>query len=540
MTVRPRSRLLQSAAAQQFVVALLLMVATVAVYYPVNRHQFVNYDDDAYVTSNLQVKYGLDRAGVKWAFTSYDANNWHPLTWLSHMLDCELFGLNPARHHESNLLLHALNAALLFWVLTRATGYTGRSFMVAALFALHPINVESVAWIAERKNMLSMLFFLLALGAYRRYVREPRLARYVIVGLLFALGLMSKPQIITFPFVLLLWDYWPLGRMFPAGSEPSSGTVVIPARSFSWLILEKLPLLLLAVASAVVTMEAQRENTVSYPLAVRVGNAVVSYAWYVAKTFWPSNLALLYPHPPGSPPALQVVAASLFLLEVTALVIVGRRRRCLLVGWLWFLGTLLPMVGLVQVGRQAMADRYAYLSFIGLFIMLCWGLAELSEQRHLSRTWLAAASLAALLGMVAVSHRQIGYWSNSITLWTRTLAVTSNNYEAENDLGVALMEGGKLNEALPHLRSAMAIAPLAPIPHLNLGRCEQRLAYLPQAIEQYQKVIGLTQGDIVNNVRFRHEAFKNMGVAYHDLGDTAHAYENVDEANALLRKYGHK
>jgi hypothetical protein len=540
VTVPPHIGLFRSTVTWQFVLALILVAATVAIYYPVSRHQFVSYDDDVYVTSNFHVKYGLDWDGVKWAFKSYDANNWHPLTWLSHMLDCELFGINSARHHESNLLLHALNAALLFWVLVRATGYTGRSFMVAALFALHPINVESVAWVAERKNLLSMFFLLLALGAYRWYAREPRLARYVVVGLLFALGLLAKPQIITFPFVLLLWDYWPLQRMFPAQNESGSGLAAVPAKSFRWLILEKVPLLLLTIASAVVTMAAQRENAVAYPLSVRVGNAVVSYGWYVAKAFWPSRLALLYPHLPGSPPTLQVVAASLFLLAVTALVIAGHSRRYLLVGWFWFLGTLVPTIGFVQVGRQAMADRYAYLSFIGLFAMVCWRLAELAQERYLSRAWLVVPSLAALLGLAAVAHRQVGYWNNSLTLWTRTLAVTSNNYEAENNLGVALMKQSKLDEALPDLQAAAAIAPLEPIPYLNLGRCEQLQGNLPQAIENYQKVVNLTANDIRSNLQARHDALKNMGVAYHDLGDTAHAYEYVEEANTLLREYNHK
>jgi len=500
----------------------------------------VNYDDNVYVTDNLHVKYGLDWDEVKWAFSSYDANNWHPLTWLSHMLDCEFFGLNPARHHQSNLLLHALNVGLLFWVLVRATGYAGRSFMVAALFALHPINVESVAWIAERKNLLSMLFFLLALGAYRWYAREPRLARYVVVGLLFVLGLMAKPQIVTFPLLLLLWDYWPLERILPTHDAPSCKSGAIPARSLGWLILEKLPLLLLAGGCAIVTLEAQRMNAAPYPFSVRVDNALVSYAWYVGKAVWPSHLALLYPHPPGSPPVWQVVAASLFLLVATALVIAGRRRRYLPVGWLWFLGTLVPMIGLVQVGRQAMADRYAYLSFIGLFIMVCWGVAEWSEDLHLSRAWMATASVSVLLALAVVAHRQIGYWSNSVTLWTRTLAVTSNNYEAENDFGVALMDQGKLDEALLHLRAAVAIAPLQPIPYLNLARCEQLRGELRPAIEHYKKVITLTEGDIPNNAQWRHDAFKNMSVAYHDLGDTAHAYANLDEAQTLARKYGRK
>ena len=354
---------------------------------------------------------------------------------------------------------------------------------------------------------------------------------------LFALGLLAKPQIITFPFVLLLWDFWPLRRMLSVQDESCFGPA-IPAQKLSWLVFEKLPLLLLTIASAVVTLEAQRENITPYPFSVRVGNALVSYGWYVAKAFWPSHLALLYPHPSGSPPVLEVVAAALFLLVVTALVIMGWRRPYLLVGWLWFVGTLVPMIGLVQAGRQAMADRYAYLSFVGLFIMVCWGAADWAKRMHLRTAWVATVSIAALLALAAVAHRQVAYWSDSITLWTRTLAVTSQNYEAENDLGVALMVRGRLDEALVHLRSAAAIAPLQPIPYLNLGRCEQLRGDLAQAIVYYKKVISLTEGDISNNVQSRHDAFHNMGVAYHDLGDSPHAYESIDEANALVRKYG--
>ncbi len=438
MTVLPRADFFHAPATLKFVLGLLLAVATVALYYPVNHHQFVSYDDDIYVTNNWHIKYGLDWKAVKWAFTGNYGDNWHPVTWLSHGLDCQLFFLNSGRHHATNLLLHTMNAVLLFWVLLRATGYTGRSFMVAALFALHPINVESVAWVSERKNLLSMLFFLLALAAYRWYARwvpQPshhrreagRIGRYLAVVFLFALGLMAKPQIITLPFVLLLWDYWPLRRMFAGSEVASSETRVAPARSFSWLVLEKLPLLVLVVASAVITLHAQREAATPYPLSVRIGNALVSYVWYVRKAFWPSHLALLYPHPPGLPPIWQVVAAVLFLLAVTGLVIARCRQRFFLVGWLWFLGTLVPMIGLVQVGRQAMADRYAYLSFVGLFLMICWGAAEWGEHLHLRPAWLRTASVVVLLALAVVAHRQIGYWSDSITLWTRTLAVTRSH-----------------------------------------------------------------------------------------------------------------
>ncbi len=371
-----------------FLLAFLLMLLTLAVYNPVKRLAFVNYDDRDYVTRNIQVQSGLEWDTVQWAFSTLDAANWHPLTWLSHALDYQLFGMNPSRHHSTNLLLHALNVALLFWVLRRATGYAGRSFMVAALFALHPINVESVAWVSERKNLLSMLFFILALGAWRWYAQKPRLHRYAVVAILFALGLMAKPQIITLPFVLLLWDYWPLQRMFrsPDLSEPS----LYPPRPFSWLVVEKLPLLVLAAASACITIVAQRAggamSGLSYfPRSIRLENAVVSYVRYIDKALWPARLANFYPHPQGLLNPWQVLAAFALLLGITALVIAQRRHRYLLVGWFWFLGTMVPMIGIVHVGAQGMADRYAYLPFIGLFLMICWALADWARRFQATR-----------------------------------------------------------------------------------------------------------------------------------------------------------
>src|ERR1035437_1285733 len=351
----PNPGVLASYKTRPWIWAVVLVIATVALYFPVSHHPFVNYDDDAYVTENAHVQSGLNWNTVRWAFTTYEFVNWHPLTWISHALDCQMFQLDPGGHHETSVVLHALNTLLLFWVLLRATGSPGPSLVVAALFALHPINVESVAWIAERKNLLSTLFFLLALGAYRWYAREPRVTRYAAVAALFALGLMAKPQVITFPFVLLLWDYWPLQRMVADRTETSSENLAtVPAKSFSWLILEKVPLFAICLASAVITLRAEHTGgTLSgiyfHPFSVRLQNAILSYVRYVGKAFWPSGLALYYPYPSGDLLVLwQVIAAFAFLLAVSALVIASRRRRYLLVGWLWFLGTLVPMIGLRQ------------------------------------------------------------------------------------------------------------------------------------------------------------------------------------------------
>jgi protein O-mannosyl-transferase len=524
---------------QPFFLGLLLAIATVALYYPVHGHPFVNYDDSLYVTDNIQVQSGIGWDTVSWAFTTFDVGTWHPLTWLSHALDCQLFQLNPAGHHDVNLLLHVINAVLLFWVLLRASGYAGRSFMVAALFALHPINVESVAWIAERKNPLSLLFFLLALGAYRWYARGPRIGRYLAVALLYALGLLAKPQVITFPFVLLLWDYWPLRRMFASAQESDSGAAtqaIFAPKNLSWLILEKLPLFALSAASAFMTMKAQRVggDKVWYPLSIRLENAIVSYAQYLRDAVWPARLAVFYPHPGSSLSAWQVGAALLLLLAITALVIDRRRQRYLAMGWLWFLGTMVPMIGLEGVGyqgMQGMADRYAYLPFLGLFIMVCWGISEWAQRRHISTAWLAGFSFAVLLILTAVTHRQIGYWSDSATLWSRTLQVTNRNWLAENNLGKILMSQGRVEEGMSHFLKATEIYPADPVSNMNIGTYEQQRGNLPEAIERYKKALSSSR-----DARLRLAALKSMGRAYSDLGDTAHAQECFAAAESLQRR----
>ena len=540
----PDTGVLSSYKSRSWILALVLVVATIALYYPVSHHPFVNYDDDAYVTENAHVQSGLNWDTVRWAFTTYEFVNWHPLTWISHALDYQMFQLDPGGHHETNVVLHAVNTLLLFWVLLRATRSAGTSLMVAALFALHPINVESVAWISERKNLLSVLFFLLALGAYRWYARGPRVTRYAAVAALFALGLMAKPQVITFPFVLLLWDYWPLQRMFADRTGPSSeNSAPIPGKSFSWLVVEKLPLFAICGGSAVVTVLAARTGGTLggiyfHPFSLRLQNAIVSYVRYVGKAFWPSGLALYYPYPSRDSLAMwQVIAASAFLLAVTALVIAGRRRRYLLVGWLWFLGTLVPMIGLTQVGIQAMADRYAYLPFIGLFIMVCWGVAEWANRRHISSAKLAAVSAVVLLALAVVTHRQIAYWDDNVTLWSHAVEVTNNNYMAEDHLGGALLADGQLEAAMPHFYRAVAINADDPDSNLNIGGYEQQQRDFPQAIAQYKKVISATQDSAVVDAVVRAKAFNNMGYSYRELGDLPHARESFEAAVALNPQY---
>ncbi len=522
------------------VLCLFLIAATLVIYNRVNQNSFVNFDDDRYITENAHVRAGLTWGTIRWAFSSLEQANWHPLTWLSHALDCQLFRLNPAGHHYVNLLLHAINAMLLFLILQRATGFAWRSFAVAALFALHPTNVESVAWASERKNVLSMLFFLLALGVYDWYVRKPEVRRYLVVAALFALGLMAKPQVITFPLVLLLWDYWPLGRV---GSTHEFSNKVAQ-RGFSSLVIEKLPLFALSAASAIITMKAQSaggavRSEIEYPFAVRFGNALLAYARYLGKAVWPSHLAAMYPHPGESLQAWQAVAAALLLGFISAGVWAARRRRYLLVGWLWFLGTLVPMIGLVQVGGQSMADRYAYLPLIGLFVMIAWGVADWAQHKHLPTRWLGIPTVLVLLIFSLLTHRQLAYWHDSITLWSHALEVTSRNFVAEDSLGGALVNEGEYEQAIPHFRSAVEIYPRDPLGHLNICAYEQQHENFAQAVEHCRMVLQFTRdpGLQVN-------AYSNLGGAYRKIGDPDHArasYEagRVQEARAARDEAGH-
>ena len=513
---------------------MLLALGTIALYYPVNSHPFVNYDDTVYVTNNAHVQAGLEWETVRWAFTTFDGANWHPLTWLSHALDYQLFELNAAGHHDVNLLLHVLNVVLLFWVLYRATGFAARSFMVAALFALHPVNVQTVAWVAERKNLLSMLFFLLALGAYRWYASQPRVGRYAVVALLFALGLMAKPQVITLPCVLLLWDYWPLRRMFASPSQTSSDALppLFPPKSFYVLLEEKFPLFAIAGINAYITMQAQGTGgaRIWFPRSVRLSNAIVSYARYVGKAAWPSRLALFYPHPGTSLVGWRVLAAFVFLLAVTAFVIAKRRHRYLPVGWFWFLGTLVPMIGLIQVGVQAMADRYAYLPLIGLFIMICWGVAEWAEQRSISSLALAGASIGILLVLAVAARIQLDRWASNVNLWTYTLQVTGPNYIAENSLGVALQHEGDEEKAITHFRTAVQINPDDAASNLNVAEYDRLHGDFVACIERCRKVPAMTPLAIQ-----KAQAYAKMALAYEAMGDDAQARQYEQEAEKIQR-----
>lgn len=444
------------------VLALGLAAATIALYAPTLGHRFVVWDDHEYVTANPHIR-SLNWSTIKWAFTSTYASNWHPLTWLSHALDYQLFALNPLGHHLDNVLLHAVNAVLLFLLLLWMTKRTGSSLLVAALFALHPLNVESVAWVAERKNVLSTLFFLLAIGAYVWYTRKPEWRRYVLVVAMFVLGLMAKPMVITLPFVLLLLDYWPLERFtirpspfaFRQTSEAEISGERRRAKSeerFSgekrtanseWrLVLEKVPLLLLSAASGWITIVAQHAAVRSFqelPFSVRAENAIVSYARYLWKMVWPARLAALYPHPANALPLWQVTLSLVILIAITALALVFREKRYLAVGWFWFLGTLVPVIGLVQVGEAAMADRYAYISLIGIFIMIAWTLDDWANEKNVGAAWRLIPALGALAVLGFVTFRQVGVWESEYSVWAHAAEETEPNPYAEAVLAAALL-----------------------------------------------------------------------------------------------------
>jgi protein O-mannosyl-transferase len=516
---------------------LVLTAIVLAVYNPVAHNSFVNYDDEGYILQNEHVRAGLTRDTVKWAFTTYDQANWHPLTWLSHALDCQLFGLNPVGHHYSSVILHAANAVLLFLLLQSATGFRWRSLMVAALFALHPVNVESVAWAAERKNVLSMLFFLLALYAYTWYARRPGVQRYMVVTLAFVCALMSKPQVVTFPFLLLLWDYWPLGRT-GGRSIPEESAQLESAQkaSFGWLLLEKLPWLALVAASSFLTMKAQRAGgTVKalslYSLPLRIESSLIAYVRYLGKLFWPVNLVALYPHPTKLYSAWQVAAAAALLTVITVLVLIARQRRYLAVGWFWFLGSLVPMIGLVQVGAQAMADRYAYIPFIGLFVMLIWlagdWIAASRQNRNSSASWIAVSGIAVwiavpiaacLLALAALTYHQATYWHDTESFWRRTIDLTQENYVAHDILGYYLTTQGRTEEGAAQFRDALAIRPEDPEANISLGPYEQAHGHLSAAIEHYQQVALYSAVPAL-----RATALFNLGHTYRQMGDLVRA-----------------
>jgi tetratricopeptide (TPR) repeat protein len=515
---------------QKLALCLGLIAVVFVCYSSVIRNQFVTFDDNLYITENPHLTSGLTWDTVGWAFTYYQAN-WHPLTWLSHALDVSLFGLKPAGPHLVNVLIHAINAVLLFLLLEFATGFRWRSLMVAALFALHPINVESVAWAAERKNVLSALFFLLALYAYERYARQPERGQYKWVVGLYALALMAKPQVITFPFLLVLWDYWPLGRVaaWEGASSPTSADFPkMPIRQLLW---EKWPLLVLSGISAILTMQAQQaggavKDLSQYSPPLRVETAVIAYARYLGMALWPSKLVAMYPHATRLYPAWQVGGAVLILLLITGLVLRAREQRYLAVGWFWYLGSLVPMIGLVQVGVQEVADRYAYISFLGLFVMVVWLVADWASDwekaRRISARWLAVPALSCLVALGVFTYRQVGYWHDSDSFFRRTLALTRDNYVAHSGLAKALHDEGKTEESMAEVYAVLAIRPSDPGANMILGDYEHGQGHLAAAVERY-KIAAHTDARIL-----RAKACASMGFTYHQMKQPTDAKKSFE------------
>ena len=534
----------------RLLVCLLLALITFAAYWQVFGSQFVNYDDNLYVTENSQVLSGLNRHTVAYAFTTTHASNWHPLTWLSLLLDRSLFGPKPWGFHLTNLLLHIANTLLLFLLVSRMTGFVWRSAFVAALFAVHPLHVESVAWVAERKDVLSTLFWLLTIWAYVRYAglgpeapggrssggrESPRhqseplrhqLPSYVLVLLFFVLGLMAKPMLVSLPVTLLLLDYWPLGRY---GDRP-----LRDSRRAWKLVREKIPLFALAAASGAITFLAQHKGGAmssleTYPFGLRAANAVVAYSRCIGKMLWPDNLSVFYPLPKDTIPAWQVAGAGLLLVCATLLVLrAGRRRPYLPVGWFWYVITLFPTIGIVQVGIQAMADRYTYVPLIGLFVIIAWGVPDLLPRKESARLLAVPAGLV-IAALALLTWVQVGYWRNSVTLFRHALASTRNNLVALDNLGAAMMKQGKVRAAMRYYERALSIRPNNAEALTNLGAALSRLGKLDQAIAKHNAAVEIRPGFA--------EAHYNLGVSLENKGDRAGAEKQYAEAVRLKPDY---
>jgi protein O-mannosyl-transferase len=511
-------------------VCVALVLAVLFVFGQTLWHEFVNYDDNVYVYANPRVAQGFAGGWLDWAFASRCCNNWHPLTWFSHTLDAELFGLSPWGHHATNVLLQAAAVVALFLVLRRMTDNVWQSGFAAAVFAIHPLHVESVAWVAERKDLLSGLLFVLTIGAYVRYVQQGfSWVRYLAVVGCFALGLMAKPMLVTLPFVLFLLDYWPLGRM--SFGKPAIGASAEAAcsrrRGFWLLIVEKLPLLLLSAASCAVTVWAQQGaiQSLDYlPIATRMANAVVSYVAYLGKMFYPVDLAVIYPHAGAGLPGWQV-AGGLALLAAISAGVVLLRRKCpyLIVGWLWYLGMLVPVIGLVQVGKQSMADRYTYLPQIGLYVAVAWGVAQLTQSWRHGRLACGLAAAASLGALMIAACEQTSYWRDSETLFNHALACTSENAIAHCNLGIALVDKGENQKAIEQFEQALAVKS-NPNPTMilsNLADALTRQGHYKEAIERCEAALKLDPG---------------YADAHYNLGNALRLQGKYDEAIEHLRE----
>ncbi len=475
-------------------IIISLTIVTALVFYQVRDHEFLSVDDYVYVTNNIHVKKGLTVDNVIWAFTTTYANFWHPLTWLSHMLDNELYGLNPSGHHITNLLLHIINTVLLFLVMLKMTSHIWQSAFVAALFTLHPLHVESVAWVAERKDVLSALFWFLTMWAYLLYAKNPGVGRYLLTLAFFVLGLMAKPMLVTLPFVLLLLDHWPLERL-RAG---------ISKKEIYSLVLEKIPMILLSgIFSVSVYLAQEGGKAVAtldvLPMKLRIANGLVSYMKYISKTLWPSDLSIFYIHPMSSLQWWQYIGAALALCLITAFVLKKIKTfPWLSTGWFWYLGTLLPVIGLVQVGSHAMADRYTYIPIIGLFIAFAFTVKPLWERMNVkvSNTLLWTTGIVIISLLSTVTWLQVKHWRNNFTLYERAIAVNNNNYLARNNLGHALSAAGRIGEAKIHYRKALDVKPDYIDALNNFAAAFIKENNFPEALAYIEEVLALEPDNI--------------------------------------------
>jgi len=519
------------------VIYLFLAAISLVVFGQTIRYDFVNFDDDLYVYNAPAIQAGLTAQGIALAFTSQHARNWHPLATLSHMLDCQLYGLKPGGHHATNVILHIITVLLLFRVLREMTGAVWKSAIVAALFAVHPLHVESVAWVSERKDVLSAMFFLLMLGAYVRYARGPSMTRYLLVAVLFAAGLMSKPMLVSVPAILLLLDYWPL-RRFEQPSSTTGKTKIVNSGNQPCtrqrLFLEKIPLFVLAGGSCVATFVLQKRATGAIPplpFLWRVENAFVSYMIYVWKTLWPTHLAVFYPHPNNTLPIWVVILAMMLLLAITVSAIVFRNKRpYVFTGWSWYLVMLMPVIGLIQVGEQGHADRYTYLPHIGLFLLAVWFAADVAAVRESRSRFATATAAVIILALASAAFIQASYWRNSETLWTHALDVTSDNDVAHNNLGYLRVDQGELDKAIAHFEAALEIRSRKLDPHydvgsafvqMNLADALARKGQPDEALVHYEEAIRLQP---------------NYANAYYNRGNVLFTKGRIDEAMADWEK----
>ncbi len=502
---------------KQLALYIILILATLAVYWQVHQFNFINIDDNIYITENQQIKYGITPGGILWAFSTTYADFWHPLTWLSLMLDYQLYGSNAGGYHLTNLILHLLGTLLLFWLFNRMTQALWKSAFVAAVFALHPLHVESVAWVAERKDVLSAFFWMLTLCFYVRYTEKPVIKRYLFVFFSFILALLSKPMVVTLPVILILLDYWPLKRF-----ESQKGNAIL------WQAREKLPFFVLSAVFIMITFIAQQkpfEEGASFPLFSRLINTPVSFISYLIKTFWPHNLSVLYPFSPHMP-VWQITGAFALIIIVTVIVILtAKRSPYLFVGWLWYAIIIAPVIGIIQVGNQAMADRYTYLPLTGISIMLAWGIPSLFGKENIRKKILFPVAFVFLLSMTLLAWKQCGYWKNSAEICTHALHATQNNYVAHVNLGSVLFDEGKTDEAISHFSEAIRIMPNLVLSYDKRGVALAKAGRYEQAIEDLNEAIRL-RPDYDN-------AYYNRGTLYQGLGHYQPALDDLSEAIRL-------